>query len=183
MKDLINLCILRIICNCLFFSQWQQQLGSCRTSTSSQMSFCSNQLYNRNYCSYHSNYSQVYIIAENMEKVLTVWQSIQRWIDVGENPKTLPMRAEVANVYKIKYKTFCHCINGRTAAKGHASGGARRGRVFTVGEYMYLVYANVNMNDVEIDYLINICILSIICKWLFFCQWQQNSVLAGPPHL
>ena len=46
------------------------------------------------------------------------------------------MRTEVADVYKIKYKTFCHCINGRTAAKGHASGGTRRRRVFTVGKYI-----------------------------------------------
>ena len=43
-KDLIYLCILRIICNCRFFSQWQQELGSFRTNTSSQINFCSNQL-------------------------------------------------------------------------------------------------------------------------------------------
>ena len=51
----------------------------------------------------------------------------------------LPTRAEVAALYKINYKTFCHRVNGRTAAKGHASGGARRGRIFTVGKYIIFI--------------------------------------------
>ena len=133
-KDLINLCILSIICNCLFFSQ---ELGSCRTTTSSQIGLCCNWLYNRNYCSYLCNHSQVYIIVENMEKALDMWQSIKGKIDAGEDPKKLPTRTDIAAFYQIKYKTFCHRVNGRTAAKGHASGGARRGRVFTVGKYMW----------------------------------------------
>ena len=68
-----------------------------------------------------------------MEKALDMWQSNKAKIDAGEDPKKLPTRTDIAAFYKIKYKTFCHRINGRTAAKGHASGGARRGRVFTVG--------------------------------------------------
>ena len=67
----------------------------------------------------------------------------------------LPTRAEVAALYKINYKTFCHRVNGRTAAKGHASGGARRGRIFTVGKY--IVHSRSSSNK-------NLCILIIICK-------------------
>ena len=78
----------------------------------------------------------MYIIAENMEKALNVWRAIQTRIDSGDSPKMLPTRAEVAALYHITYKTFCHRINGRTKAKGHASGGARRGRIFTVGKYI-----------------------------------------------
>ena len=80
----------------------------------------------------------MYIIAENMEKALEVWRAIQRRIDSGDSPKNLPTRAEVAGLYHITYKTFCHRINGRTKAKGHASGGARRGRIFTVGKYIMI---------------------------------------------
>ena len=138
-KHVKNLCILVIICNWLIFSHWQQELGPCRTSTSFQIGSCSNQLYNRIYCSDLFNHSQVYIIAENMEKALEVWRAIQRRIDSGDSPKNLPTRAEVAGLYHITYKTFCHRINGRTKAKGHASGGARRGRIFTVGKYIILI--------------------------------------------
>ena len=60
-------------------------------------------------------------------------QSIKAKIDAGEDPKELATTVDIPAFYNIKYKTFCHHINGRTAAKGHASGRARRGRVFTVG--------------------------------------------------
>ena len=70
-----------------------------------------------------------------MEKALNIWRNIQSRINAGDSAKMLPTRAEVAALYKINYKTFCHRVNGRTAAKGHASGGARRGRIFTVGKY------------------------------------------------
>ena len=156
-KYLSNLCILVIICNWLIFSHWQGELGPCRTSTSFQISFCSHQLYNRSYCSDLFNHSQVYIIAENMEKALNIWRNIQSRINAGDSAKMLPTRAEVAALYKINYKTFCHRVNGRTAAKGHASGGARRGRIFTVGKY--IVHSRSSSNK-------NLCILIIICKWL-----------------
>ena len=68
-----------------------------------------------------------------MEKALDIWQSIKAKIDAGEDPKKFPTTVDIPAFYNIKYKTFCHRINGRTAAKGHASGGARRGKVFTVG--------------------------------------------------
>ena len=68
-----------------------------------------------------------------MKKALDMWPSIKAKIDVGEDPKKLPTTVDIPAFYNIKYNTFCHRINGRTAAKGHASGGARRGRVFTVG--------------------------------------------------
>ena len=135
-KHLNNLCILVIICNWLIFSHWQWELGPCRTSTSFQIGSFSYQLYNRSYCSNLFNHSQVYIIAENMEKALNIWRNIQTRINSGDSAKMLPTRAEVAALYKINYKTFCHRVNGRTAAKGHASGGARRGRIFTVGKYI-----------------------------------------------
>ena len=67
-----------------------------------------------------------------MEKALDMWQSIKAKIDAGEDPKNLPTTVDIPAFYNIKYKTFCHRINGMTAAKGHASGGAKRGRVFTV---------------------------------------------------
>ena len=98
MKDLINLCILSIICNFLFFSQWQQQLDPCKTSTSLQICLCFNQLYNRNYCSYHSNHSQVYIIVENMEKTFILLHEITNRIDAGEDPKTLPLKIYFTSV-------------------------------------------------------------------------------------
>ena len=138
-KHVNNLCILVIICNWLIFSHWQPELGPCRTSTSLQIGSCSNQLYNRSYCSDLFNHTQVYIIAENMEKALNIWRNIQSRINSGDSAKMLPTRAEVAALYKINYKTFCHRVNGRTAAKGHASGGARRGRIFTVGKYIILI--------------------------------------------
>ena len=68
-----------------------------------------------------------------MEKALDMWPSIKAKIDAGEDPKKVPTTVDIPAFYNIKYKTFCHRINGRTAAKGHARGGARRGRVFTVG--------------------------------------------------
>ena len=37
--DLNKICILRIICNWLMFSHWQQELGPCRTNTSSSNNF------------------------------------------------------------------------------------------------------------------------------------------------
>ena len=67
-----------------------------------------------------------------MENALDMWQSIKAKIDGGEDPKNLPTTVDIPAFYNIKYKTFCHHINGMTAAKGHASGGARRGWVFTV---------------------------------------------------
>ena len=162
-KHVNNLCILVIFCNWLIFSHWQWELGPCRTSTSFQIGSCSNQVYNRSYCSDLFNHTQVYIIAENMEKALNIWRNIQSRINAGDSAKMLPTRAEVAALYKINYKTFCHRVNGRTAAKGHASGGARRGRIFTVGKYIIFI---------------NICNID----W-YFLNHNKNSVLAGPPHL
>ena len=96
------------------FSHWQGELGPCRTNTSLQIGSCSNQLYNGSYCSDLFNHSQVYIIAENIEKALTVWRNVHSRIDSGDSPKMLPTRAEVAVLYHITTK---HSAK----AKGHAA--------------------------------------------------------------
>ena len=90
-------------------------------------------------------------ISENMEKALTMWQAVEQKIKAGYDPKTQPSRAEIARFYEIPYKTLCHRINGRTSAPGHASGGARRGKIFTVGEYricyLFIYYISLQITN------------------------------------
>ena len=74
----------------------------------------------------------IQIISENMPIALAEWQQILQ--DEKETGIRKKSQAAVAKSYKIPPSTFNHRVNKRTELLGHASGGARRGRIFNQGK-------------------------------------------------
>ena len=127
-------------------------------------------------------------MAENMEKGLTVWQNIQRWIDAMEDPNRLPTRAYIVDFYNIKYNTFW--INGLPLSYLIFSLPLPSSSVVTFVE-LYLPplfavkknqwpagisFSDSCLNTLEIfeTDVINLCILLIICNCMFFSQWPKE---------
>ena len=128
------------------------ELSYWSTSTSFQIYFCSNQLYNRNYCSYHSNHSQVYIIVENMEKTFILLHEITNnrlyhW------RFSLPLSCPIFFLLPVSF-------------------------VVVICEEFYLHFDLWLLFPVEIEIAIywkrnkhiNFCILFIICNFMLFSQ-------------
>ena len=67
-----------------------------------------------------------------MALALAEWQEILQ--DEKETGTRKKSQADVAKSYKIPPSTFNHRVNKRTELLGHASGGARRGRIFNQGK-------------------------------------------------